>query len=79
MAVYTRELKVKSCRMYDEVGKTTLEICAALNIRNRAQPQFRLTQCAEEPMSDPLSHTSWVEKQHGNRLRHPIKDEDRIR
>ena len=47
MAVYPRELKVKACMMYFEEGKTTLEICAALKIRNRAQPQFWFKQCRE--------------------------------
>lgn len=39
MAEYSRELKVKACKMYFEQGKKTIEICKELGIRNRAQPQ----------------------------------------
>ena len=39
MAVYTRELKIKACKMYFEEAKKTVEICKELGIRNRAQPQ----------------------------------------
>lgn len=47
MAVYSREVKIKACKMYFEEHKTTLEICKELNIRNRAQPQSWYNQCRE--------------------------------
>jgi len=47
MAKYSRELKVRACKMYFEEGRRTIEICEELNIKNRAQPQFWYKQYRE--------------------------------
>ena len=47
MAKYSRELKVRACKMYFEEGRRTIEICKELNIKNRAQPQFWYKQGGE--------------------------------
>jgi transposase-like protein len=47
MAEYSREIKLRACRMYFEEGKRTIEICKELGIKNRAQPQFWFRQYRE--------------------------------
>jgi transposase-like protein len=44
MAKYSRELKVKACKMYFENGKKVVDICKELGIKNRAQPQSWLNE-----------------------------------